>query len=81
MSEFSVFGTHFTHQRDRTHTLRSRCVIDIITALRGCVIFPCPRKVPKRRSSAVFSRRTTAELPPPFSVLLWQDFRQQGNDF
>jgi len=27
------------------------------------------------------SRRTTAELPPPFSVLLWQDFRQQGNDF
>ena len=87
MSEFSVFGTHFTHQRDhRTHTilLSSVCVIDIITVLRGFVIFSLVlAKFRKGAVAALFSRRTTAELPPSdrsvYSQL--QDFRQQGNDF
>ena len=91
MSEFSVFGTHFTHQRDhRTHTLLLSsvcvcvCVIDIITVLRGFVIFSLVlAKFRKGAVAALFSRRTTAELPPSdrsvYSQL--QDFRQQGNDF
>ena len=87
MSEFSVFGTHFTHQRDhRTHTLllSSVCHRYYNCVKRFSDFFSLVlAKFRKGAVAAQFSRRTTAELPPSDRLVYsqLQDFRQQGNDF